>query len=217
MDVEEKKEIKKEGNGKEKESKKRRKESLEELKMQYKKVDCNLGGEGKGDKIEKIRKQMEFYFGDSNLANDKFMRQLVMKGEKGYVDLEAFFQFNRIKKLVEKNEEKKKLLISAISTSKILKLSKNKEKVRRKIPFQIEESAKKDIDDSTIYVENIPESIEHEDLAKLFSKSGNILHISMPKFSKTKKNKGFAFIQFSVKIERKSLNEKRLTTRLPRL
>lgn len=48
-----------------------------------------------GDLEDKIRKQIEFYFGDSNLHKDRFMSQKIAENPDGYVDLSVIMSFNK--------------------------------------------------------------------------------------------------------------------------
>lgn len=48
-----------------------------------------------------------------------------------------------------------------------------------------------------VYVENFPEYINHEQLALIFRRAGNIKHVSIPKYKASKLGKGFAFIEYS--------------------
>ena len=46
-----------------------------------------------------IKKQVEFYMGDTNLAKDDFFRDLITSNKDGYVDVTAFLKCNKIKHL----------------------------------------------------------------------------------------------------------------------
>lgn len=171
------------------------------LKTQFETVDSNLLDEAipntNNQILTKLRKQMEFYFGDSNLHNDKFLLKLLRQNEKGFIDLTIFLNFNKIKALLSQPptiESKLQMLKQAIISSSLLKLNKFQTKVRRKIMF----AKGKQQDSHVIYVENFPESITHEILARIFSKIGEVLHISLPKYTETQIPKGFAFIEFQV-------------------
>lgn len=76
-----------------------------------------------------------------------------------------FLEFNRIKLLfaaiINDKLEQLRLLQSAIKSSKMLKLSKDKTKVKRRIPFKIENVSQKEIDERMIYVEKYPISLSH--------------------------------------------------------
>ena len=173
----------------------------EEIKRKLTEVESNLVSKNDEDLSDRIRKQMEFYFGDANLSKDKFLRDLTMNNKKGYVDLTIFLNFKKVKSFLYNEPDKSKQLYalsSAIENSKILSLNKAKTKVKRKIPFDQSEIDEDLTTEKTIYIENFPETVDHEGLAKVFSKVGTILHISIPRYPDSKAPKGFAFIQYSV-------------------
>ncbi len=49
--------------------------------------------------------------------------------------------------------------------SKMLKLSKCKTKLKRRIPFKIQNVNKANMDECTVYVENFPLHLNHEQLS----------------------------------------------------
>jgi len=85
----------------------------------------------------------------------------------------------------------------------MLKLSKDKTKFKRRIPFKLEGLDRKQQDQCMIYVENFPDYITHEQLASVFKKGGHIKHVSIPKYQHSKLNKGFGFIEYSSPEEAK--------------
>eukprot|EP01017_Pseudomicrothorax_dubius_P030844 TRINITY_DN3877_c0_g2_i3.p1 TRINITY_DN3877_c0_g2~~TRINITY_DN3877_c0_g2_i3.p1 ORF type:complete len:358 (+),score=96.92 TRINITY_DN3877_c0_g2_i3:55-1128(+) len=172
--------------------------------------DSNLLISDTSDVANNIRRQMEFYFGDSNLSVDKFLGDLVARNPKGYVDLTIFLSFNKIKKFlasVSEQKERMRLLIEAIEQSSVLKLNREKTKVRRAIEFKKDSELENSINQRTIYVEDFPSNVTHEDLARIFSKVGTILNLSLPKFSDSKQPKGFAFIEYTKEEEAKAATE----------
>jgi len=94
------------------------------------------------------------------------------------------------------NEDRIKLLREALKPSKMLKLSKDRLKVKRRIPFRINQVDLKQMDESTIYVERFPSNVNHEHLSIIFRRAGKIRHVSLPKFKNSGNHKGFAFIEF---------------------
>jgi RNA recognition motif-containing protein len=120
-------------------------------------------------------------------------------GKSTQVELTLFLQFNRIKSILGggTEEEHVALLKQAVTKSQMLKLSKDGLKVKRRIPFDIKVVDKKQIDASTIYVENFPEHLTHRELAKLFARAGTIRNVTMPKYKDNFTSKGFAFVEFS--------------------
>lgn len=50
---------------------------------------------------ERVVKQMEFYFSDSNLPRDKFMLERIVDNEEGYVDLSLIATFARMRDILK--------------------------------------------------------------------------------------------------------------------
>lgn len=136
-----------------------------------------------------IREQMEFYFSDANLRKDRFMGELVQENEEGYVDLEVFLTFHKIQGFT--NDAK--VIATALESSEILKLNDEKTRVKRITKLEY----KHDVDDCTLYVERIPLNADHNWLKTAFSKHGQVLYVSLPRYRHNGKIKGFAFVEFS--------------------
>ena len=179
------------------------KNSEPSLKSKFATVDSTLFSEEtkQDDPItSKLQKQMEFYFGDSNLRNDRFLLNLLQQNEKGFIDLTIFLNFNKVKKIladISPLDQKLATMQEAIRASNLLKLNKEQTKVRRKVAFNLYSNKN---DKRVVYVENFPEKATHEILAKIFAKCGEVLHVSIPKYSETHTAKGFAFIEFKVQF-----------------
>lgn len=112
------------------------------------------------------------------------------------VNLEVFLNFNKVKKLTDNIEDIQK----ALSKSDLIELSEDKTKVRRKFPLKVKDN----IDDCTIYVQNIKSESDHEGLTSIFSEFGNVVYVSIPKYKLSKANKGFAFVEFETDSEAES-------------
>ena len=88
----------------------------------------------------------------------------------------------------------------------MLKLSKCGKLVKRRIPFDPKRVDASKTDECTVYLENFPDSLMLEDIAKIFSRAGEIRNITLPKFGKSESAmdtdesqslaKGFCFIEF---------------------
>jgi len=149
-----------------------------------------------------LKKQIEFYFSDSNLYHDNYLYNLLHQSGKKYeVDSKIILNFSRIKQIFgsEYTDQTKQLEIikNALAGSSVVNLSEDLKNFKRKQPFSRENYEKSnEVDKRSIYVENLPSTITHESLAAIFAKIGKIMHISLPKFSNSKLPKGFAFIEF---------------------
>lgn len=133
-----------------------------------------------------ILKQMEFYFSDANLSKDRFLSKLLK--ENPYVDLAVFTQFNKLSELnIDTNR-----IAKALQKSTILKVSEDGTKVCRITPI----NRKEDVDECTVYVQNLPPDADHDWLISIFSKFGLVDYVSIPRYKSNRKIKGFAFVEF---------------------
>ena len=105
--------------------------------------------------------------------------------------MEVFLKFNKIRQLTVNQH----LIAKSLKKSELLKLSADKQMVKRKVQFI--EPAQKITDKKTIYVENLPIKITNDLLKKYFEeKFGKVSYISMPKYKTSHQFKGFAFVEF---------------------
>jgi RNA recognition motif-containing protein len=138
-----------------------------------------------------IRKQMEFYFSDANLTKDRFLGNLIR--EDPYIDLSIFLRFNKIRALTTDAQD----IADALRNSELLSLTEDGTKVLRTAPIK----EKDNIDDCTIYVEQLPPDAQHDWLREVFSAYGKVAYVSVPKYRATGKIKGFAFVEFDTPEE----------------
>lgn len=133
-----------------------------------------------------ILKQMEFYFSDANLTKDRFLGSLIK--EDPYVDLSVFIRFNKIRELTTDINR----IAKALQGSTILALSEDGTKVSRITPIKHKEN----VQDCTVYVQNLPPDANHDWLCSVFSQYGNVIYVSIPHYRINKKIKGFGFVEF---------------------
>ncbi|KAL2813682.1 hypothetical protein BJX63DRAFT_211246 [Aspergillus granulosus] len=96
------------------------------------------------DPVE-IRKQVEFYFSDSNLPMDKFLFSKVGGSKNNAVPLELLHSFKRMRRF-----QPFSAIVEALKTSETLELTDNETSVRRKVPLP--ESVKDTHDPSVVKV-----------------------------------------------------------------
>ena len=75
-----------------------------------------------------VKKQVEYYLSDSNLARDKFFREQIQANKEGWVNIGHFLNCNKIKVMKLKSEE----IAEACHDSDALDVSTDKLKIRRK-------------------------------------------------------------------------------------
>ncbi|XP_078473105.1 la-related protein 7 isoform X4 [Lampetra planeri] len=98
-----------------------------------------------GKILSEIRRQIEFWFGDTNLHKDKFLRQVVDASTDGFVPLSVLMSFNRMKTLSTDIN----IIRRAVSTSTQLEVSSDGLKIRRSSPLG---PKPEDEDERTVYV-----------------------------------------------------------------
>lgn len=148
--------------------------------------------------IGQLQEQIEFYFGDSNLQKDRFMKQEINKHPEGYVNISTIASFNRMKQITNDLN----LVVKAMKTSSMLEVSGDDLMVRRKTPVP----EPRNVDKETIYVERLPPYADHDWVKEIFSKYGKVVYISIPRFKHTGDIKGFAFVEFeSAKVAQEAV------------
>jgi len=144
---------------------------------------------------ERVRRQLDFYFSDSNLRRDKFMRATVDVGG-GFVELATLLTFNRLKamRVTEVSQ-----LVEAIKKSEMLELSEDGSKVRR----DLVKAPMENIDPVTraIYVEGLPLAFGIDEIAKFFAHYGHVKLVDLPHHRETGEPRGFCFVEFASEKE----------------
>lgn len=131
-----------------------------------------------------IIRQLEYYFGDANLARDKFLQEQISKDE-GWVPVDVLLTFKRLKSL----SEDKKVIVDAIEKSDegLIEISEDREKLRRHperpLPEQNEET-RKEIYGRTVYVKGFApeEGTQMSELLEFFEPFEKITNIVMRKY-----------------------------------
>ncbi|XP_057764165.1 la-related protein 6A [Salvia miltiorrhiza] len=124
------------------------------------------------DLRRKIIKQVEYYFSDENLPNDKFMLKYVTRNPEGFVPIGVVASFKKMKKLTRDAS----LIVAALKESTFLVVSSNEKKVKRLHPLPL---ADKDPMVCTVLVENLPEDHSVENLHRVFGEAGIIKNITI--------------------------------------
>lgn len=118
--------------------------------------------------IQKITKQVEYYFSDANLATTEHLMRFITKDPEGFVPIMVIASFKKIKALVHNNS----LLADALRTSSKLVVSEDGKKVRRQQPFT--ESDVEELQSRIVVAENLPDDHCYQSLKKVFSVVGSV-------------------------------------------
>ncbi|MEQ2304980.1 hypothetical protein AMECASPLE_032805 [Ameca splendens] len=144
--------------------------------------------------LSDIKRQVEFWFGDVNLHKDRFLKKLIDESENGYVDISVLASFSRMKKLTADT----KLIARALRNSSVVQIDLEGTKVRRQHPLG---NPPNNIDSRTVYVELLPKDVTHSWIERVFTKCGNVVYVSIPRYRNTGDSKGFAFVEFEKEEE----------------
>lgn len=105
------------------------------------------------------------------------------------VDLEVFLTFHKIQALTTDVKD----IAAAISSSDLLQMDSGLRRVRRRTAL----ATKPDVDECTLYVERLPLHADHAWLQGVFSRHGQVLYVSLPRYRHNGRIKGFAFVEFA--------------------
>lgn len=78
-----------------------------------------------------IKKQVEFYFSDSNFRKDTFLRTAADSDPEGFVPIKILLTFNKLKALTTVEED----VAAAIEGSSTVVLNDSRDKIRRASPL----------------------------------------------------------------------------------
>ncbi|KAL7797160.1 hypothetical protein V8C43DRAFT_278304 [Trichoderma afarasin] len=101
------------------------------------------------DDPEEIRKQVEFYFGDWNFPQDKFMWETCGGSENKPMPIEKIHSFKRMRCF-----QPYSAVVAALRESKVLEVvgEEGKEAVKRKVPYKPMPASKAKAEAATVYV-----------------------------------------------------------------
>ncbi|KAJ0181598.1 hypothetical protein K1T71_002320 [Dendrolimus kikuchii] len=150
-----------------------------------------------------VIRQVEYYFSDSNLPRDKFLKEQI-KLDDGWVPIEILTKFHRLARLSMDIE----VIANALnkSTSGLLEVSEDKKKVRRnpEVPLpEFNEERRKELSKRTIYAKGFTKNASLDEILKFFKQFDEVENIVMRKYQErnTKKRifKGSVFATFKTR------------------
>lgn len=150
------------------------------------------------DLMEKIIKQLEYYFGDKNLSRDKFLQRKLESGN-GWVGIDVLLTFNKLRRLTK--EKGTVALAFWWERSSLLEISRDGTKVRRKPAHPWPRRSRTELDELTVFVKGFPLTTSTDELDKFFGQFGQSVDVFMRCHNKTRKFKGSVFATFATKDE----------------
>ncbi|KAL8139243.1 hypothetical protein V2J09_005264 [Rumex salicifolius] len=155
---------------------------------------------------KKVFRQVEFYFSDSNLPKDEFLKNSISENEDGMVNLSLICSFSKMKshlslgalKADEIPDEIIKAVAETLKTSQLLKISDDGKKVGRKTELAKVEELIEQQDSRTIAVSPLPYDVTREDVESFFAQHAKVNCVRLPSHvSNRKLFCGTALVEFS--------------------
>ena len=107
-------------------------------------------------------------------------------------------KFNRIKAILQGMNPTQcaESMMEAVKSSQLLKLSKCKTKLKRRVPFDKTKIDLQGMNLATVYCENFPNEVTAEQMESLFKRCGTVRYVKLPRLPDGQL-KGFCFIEFA--------------------
>lgn len=136
-----------------------------------------------------IRKQIEFYFSDSNLPKDRFLRGEAAKHPEGFVAISTLATFSRVSRFNASIPQ----IAEVLNSSESLAVSDDKTMVKRVAPLPLEDVT---LARSLFVKGGMPSDATIDSLTALFSKYGEVASIRLRK-DREKNFNGEVFVEFA--------------------
>ena len=121
-----------------------------------------------------IRRQVEHYFSEENLPNDKFMldqlANSMLAGHPHTITLKCLLTFPKIKKMTKSAA----VLAHALASSEVLVLTANNTRIGRTTPLDLPSA-----DLRVVQVSNLPRSSTVESVREMFSAIGTVASVEV--------------------------------------
>ena len=138
-----------------------------------------------------IKRQIEFYFSDSNFRKDKFLKSQAELDPNGFVPISVLLTFNRLKALTTNVS----LIVDAMKHSEVVDISDDGLKLKRNAELPADDNSML----KTLYVKGYPTDdpdVTIESVTAQFSAYGKVNLVHLRKIKLNKSFKGSCFIEY---------------------
>jgi len=171
-------------------------------------------------KAKSVLRQVEFYFSDSNLPRDKFLRETAEQSDDGLVSLALICSFSRMKSHLGLDasvkpetvpEETVLAVAEVLRRSPVLRVSEDGKKIGRASELLKPEEIIEQVDSRTVAASPLPYNVKLEDVQSFFAQYAKVNSVRLPRHIANKKHFcGTALVEFSEEEEAKKVLENSL-------
>ncbi|GAB2275689.1 hypothetical protein Dimus_010443 [Dionaea muscipula] len=168
---------------------------------------------------KKVLRQVEFYFGDSNLPKDKFLMKTLSESEDGLVSLALLCAFSKMRSHLGLGDAKPDdiaddtvlAVADTLRTSVFLKVSEDGTRVGRTTELAKPEELIEQLDNRTVAASPFPYNVTRDDLESFFSHFAKVSSVWLPTHVSAKKVFcGTALVEFSTEEDARKILQQRL-------
>ncbi|PPR80773.1 hypothetical protein GOBAR_AA39937 [Gossypium barbadense] len=171
------------------------------------------------DVAKAVLRQVEFYFSDSNIPRDNFLKKKINENDDGMVSLALICSFSKMRshlnlrdvKAEEVPEATLNVVAETLRTSSSLRVSEDGKKVGRSTALLEPEELLEQLDSRTIAASPFEFNVKMEDVEAFFGQYARVNSVRLPRHVANKKYFcGTALIEFSAEEDAQKVLEQSL-------